>query len=141
MNFIDAAAHGLSHGMLDLGEALFNRVEIGTIGWQEEQPGTRASDRVSHRLAFVAAKVIDDDDVVWAQGHHELGFDISEESICVDRPVDDPGGVNAIMAQRGQKRHGLPMAIGGMADQTRPASAPAAQWRHVGFHPGFIDED
>jgi len=43
------------------------------------------------------------------------------------------------MAQRADEGHGLPVRH--MSDQPLAALTPAAQRRHVGLDPGFIDED
>jgi hypothetical protein len=48
---LNASAQGLSHRVFDLSEGLLDRVEIGTLGRQEEQPGADRLDAGAHRLA------------------------------------------------------------------------------------------
>ena len=141
MDLFDATAHGFAHGMLDFSEGFLNRVKVRTVGRQEEQPCPCGADRSPDGLALVAPEVIDHDNIAWAQGLGELGFDISVESLGVDGAVDDPRRFDAIMAQGRQECHGPPMAIRRMSDETCTAHAPAAQGRHIGLHPGFIDKD
>ena len=38
-------------------------------------------------------------------------LDIELEALAVDRSVDEPGRIDAIVAQCGQEGHGLPMAM------------------------------
>ena len=45
-----------------------------------------------------------------------------------------------IVEDHQEKSHGLPMAVRHMVNQPFALSAPAAQRRHVGLHPGLIDE-
>ena len=48
---------------LELCEDLLDRIEVGTVGRQEEQLGASAADRLADGLVFVAAEIIDDDAV------------------------------------------------------------------------------
>ena len=57
--------------MFDLGEGISDRVEIGRVGW--EVPKSRA-DGLEHRaqvLGFVAAEIVEDDDLSLPQGRQE----------------------------------------------------------------------
>ena len=67
------------------------------------------------------------------QGRGQLGFDIKVEEFAVYWPVDDPGRVKPVMAQRGDESLGLPVAEGGVVDQTRPAWRPSGGLGHVGL--------
>ena len=59
-----------SQQMFELGEDLFDRVEIGAIGRQEEQPCAGSPDRGTNGSALVAAEIIQDDDVAWPMRVH-----------------------------------------------------------------------
>jgi len=141
VNLLDGAAHGFTHGVLDFGERLLDGVEIGAVGRQEEYPGPGGADRLPDGVALMAAKVVDDDDIARDQGLDELGLDIGVEGLGVDRAVDDPRRLDAIMAQRGEECHCSPMTIGRVPDQACAPRPPTAQGRHIGFHPGFIDKN
>lgn len=141
MDLFDATAHGFAHGMLDFGEGFLNRVKVRTIGRQEEQPCPGGADRSPDGLALVAAEVIDHDNIAWAEGLGELGFDISMESLGVDGAINHPRRFDAIVAQGRQECHGPPVAIRRVPDETGTAQPPAAQGRHVGLDPGFIDKN
>ena len=113
----------------------------GELRRQEEQPRACSSYRASYGMRFVAAEIIEHDDVSGVQRRDEDLPDIELEQFAVDRAVDDPRRVDAVMAQGGEEGHGLPMAIGDHRSQSLAARAPAAQRRHVGLHPGLVDED
>lgn len=60
---LDRALGGLAQKQLEFGEDLFDRIEIGTVGRQEQQLGASRPDRPSHGLTLVAAEIVHDDDV------------------------------------------------------------------------------
>lgn len=141
MNGFDASLGCSSHPVLQFGEELLDRIEVRAVGWQEEEPGSGGSDNVAHHRAFVRAEIVENDDIAWLQGFDELGFDVGLESLAVDRPVEHPWRLDAIVPQGGNEGHGLPMAVGRMGDKPFAARAPATQRRHVRLDPGLIDED
>ena len=103
--------------------------------------GSNRSDGSTNGGGFVAAEVVQDDNVAGRECRDQHFFDISSEDFGVDRPLEDPGRVNPVMAQGGEERHGVPMAEGGAALEAHAARAPTAQRRHIGLGPGFINED
>ena len=54
---------GHAHPVLDLGEGLFDGIEVGAVGRQEPEPGADGFDRVADALGFVTSQVVHDDDV------------------------------------------------------------------------------
>lgn len=141
MNGFDTSLGCLSHPVLQFGEELLDGIEVGAVGWQEEEPGSCGSDDVAHHRAFVRAEIVENDDIARFQGSDELGFDVGLESLAVDRAVENPWRLDAIEPQGGDEGHGLPVAVGRMGDKPFSARAPATQWRHVRLDPGLIDED
>lgn len=141
MNFINAAPHGFAHGIFDLCEGLLDRIEVRTVGRQEEESGADGTDRGPDRFALVAAEVVDHDDVAWTQGLGELGLDVGLEGLGINGAVDDPRRFDSVVTQRCQERHGSPMTIRRISDQACAERSPAAQGRHVGLDPGFVDKD
>ena len=61
--------------------------------------GTRASERRAHCFGLVAARIVHDDDVATAERWDQLGFDIDPEGVATDRVVENPRGVDPVMAQ------------------------------------------
>lgn len=134
-------AHGLSHGMLDLGEELFDWIEIGAVGRQEEQSGSGLADDASNVPAFVAAKIVEHDDVAGLECLDELGLDVGLEGLPVDRSVQHPWRIDAVIAERGDEGHCLPVGMGRMGDKPLVACAPASERSHVGLDPGLVEKD
>jgi hypothetical protein len=50
--------------------------EVGGVFRQEHEAGSDIPDRLSHRLSFVRAEIVDDDGVARLQGGHEEFIDI-----------------------------------------------------------------
>jgi len=47
-----------AHEVLEFGEDLLDRIEIGAVGRQEQEPGSGATDRLSNGRPFVAAQIV-----------------------------------------------------------------------------------
>lgn len=54
---------GFAQQRLKLGEHLLDRVEVGRVRRQEEEPRTGSADGAANGLALVAAEVVDPDDI------------------------------------------------------------------------------
>jgi hypothetical protein len=137
----EGALAGLSHQVLELCEELLDRIEIGAVRRQEEDAGACGPDGGAHGAALVAAEIVEDDNVVWLECRDQNLGDVEAEQFAVDWTIDDPRCIDAIMTQRGQKGHGLPMAIRDQRSQPLAAWPPAPERRHVGLDPSLIDED
>lgn len=93
------------------------------------------------RWPLVAAEIVQHHNIAGRQGWGEDLFHIDGEELAVDRSVDHPRRINAIMAQGGDEGLGLPVSEGGIGFQASPSRSPAPQGRHIGFDPCFINED
>jgi hypothetical protein len=131
---------GTSEQRLQLGEQLLDRIEVGAVGRQEEQLGASLVDGLAHRLAFVAAEVVDDHDVAGRKRRCQDLLNIGEEASAVDRPVDDAGRGDAVMAECREEGHGAPAAVRHLGDKPLTLAAAAMAARHVGLRPGLVDE-
>ena len=49
--------------MFELGKDLLNRIEVGAVGRQEQQPGTSGPDRGANGRFLMAGEIVHDDDV------------------------------------------------------------------------------
>ena len=124
----------------ELGEDLLDRIEIGRVARQEEQLGTGGADRAAHGLALVTAKIVHDDDVAGAEGGRQKLLDIGAKAGAVDRPVDDTGSGDAVVAQGRQKGQGAPATLRHLGDQASAAAAAPVPAGHVGLGPGLVDK-
>jgi hypothetical protein len=73
-------------------------------------------------------------------GHQHL-LDIGKEALPVDRPVDDAGSIEPVVAQRCQKGERAPAAVRDLGHQPFAARRTAVGARHVGLRPCLVDED
>ena len=72
-------------------------------------PAARMARRMG--LATVAAEIVDDDDVAWLEGGDEDLLDIGQEALAVDRSVEQPWRIDAVMAESGDEGQRLPAAV------------------------------
>lgn len=138
---LDGSGRCVAHQMLELGEDLLDRIEIGTVGRQEQQVRADGTDRLASCFAFVGAEIVEDNDVALGQGRDQNLFHIGCEDIAVDRPVDHPWRVDAVMAQGSDEREGLPVPEWHARIEPLSARAPAAQGGHVGLDPRLVEEN
>ena len=102
---------GFAHEMLELCEDLLDRVEVGAVGRQEQQPGTGTANGLADGGAFMAAQVVHDHDIAGRQRGHEALFDIVGEDLAVDRLVEDTRCVDPVAAQGSKERHRAQMPV------------------------------
>ena len=131
----------LSQQVLELCKDLLDGVEVGRVFGQEDQVRAGFADGGADALALVAAEVVDNHDIAGLERGNEKRFHVEEEALAIDRPVDEPGSIDAIVAERGKERHRVPMPVRSLRFQSLSSRAPAAQGRHVGLRPGLVDED
>jgi hypothetical protein len=132
---------GLSEQGLELGEDLLDGVEVGRIFRQEHEAGSDIPDRLSHRLSFVRAEIVEDHDVARLQRRREELIDIGAEALAVDRSIEQARRVDAVVAQGSEESRGLPLALRDLVDKALSLRRPAAKPCHIGLRPGLIDED
>lgn len=101
----------------------------------------RICNRLAHRFGFVAAEIVEDDDIAGTQSGSQELLDIAAENLSVDRAVDDTGLRQGIDAQCSQESECAPAPVWCKTLQTFAARCPAAQRRHVRLDPGLVDKD
>jgi len=70
--------------VLELGEELLDRIEVGAVGRQEQEMG---ADR-ARRLPLMAAEIVEDDQVSLGEGGDEDLLEVEGEELAVDRAVN-----------------------------------------------------
>ena len=138
---IDSSFGGLSEHCLELCEGHFDGVEVGRIGWQEEEPRATPLNDLSNPIALVGAQIVEDDDVAGRKRWGEYALDINLKDHPVHGSVDHEWRRDRVVAQSGDEGGGLPMAVGDGANQALTPHAAALPAHHVGFCPGLVDED
>lgn len=137
---LDCSLLCMAHPVLDLGEGLFDRIEVGGIGRQEPKPCAGRCDDLTDGGRFVAAEIVHDDNVARLEDGHELLLDIGAEALAIDRPVEDAGCGELVATQCAQECQRAPVTMRGKGAQAFALRTPAAQRRHVGLDPGLVDE-
>ena len=66
-------------------------------------------------------------DVARVQGRDQHLLDIGAEYLRIDRAVENPGRVDAVVAQGGEEGHGIPVPERGLGLHPVATSAPTAQ--------------
>ena len=64
----DGSRGGFAQQVLELGEDLLDRVQVGRVFRQEEELGAGRADELAHGFALVAAEIVHDDDVAGPKG-------------------------------------------------------------------------
>ena len=101
-------------------------------------PAARMARRTA--AALVRAEVVHDDDVAGTQrrrrgpSRHRAGSSRRRSARRAAR------GIDAVVAQRRQEGHGLPVAVRRLGPEPLAARRPAPERRHVGLGPGLVDE-
>ena len=137
----DSSWRCASHEVFELGEDLLDGIEIGAVGWQEDEVCAFGPDGLARRLSLMAAEIIEDDDISLDQGRSEHLLDIGGEDLAVDRSVDHPWCVDPVMAERCDEGLRLPMSEWHEGVEPLTFGAPASERSHVGLHPCLVDED
>ena len=76
---IEGAFARLAEQRLELGEELFDGIEVWTVRREEEQPGARGADGAAHGLPLVAAKIIHNHNVARLERWNQELLDIGGE--------------------------------------------------------------
>lgn len=126
---------------LELGEDLLDWIEIRAVGGQEDEVCSSHADGFSGWFAFVGTEIVEDDDVTIGQSWNKNLFDIGGEDVPVDRSVDHPRGIDAVMAQGTDENECFPVPVRYACVQSLSARAPAAQGCHIGLDPCLVEED
>ena len=120
---------------------MFDRVQIGAIGWKKHEPCAGGAYGFADCPVLVRAKIVHDDDVAGLEGRDKDLLDIGQEGLAVDGAVQHEGRGDCVVSQRGEKRQRLPMALRDFGEEGLAATAPAARADHVGLGPGFINKN
>ena len=87
-NVVDRALLGGAHPVLDFGEGLFDRIEVGGVSRQIPEPGADGFNQAAQDNRLVAAEIVHDDDVARVKLRNENLLDIGAEAFAVDWAVE-----------------------------------------------------
>ena len=141
LDLLEATGVCLSQECLELGERLLDRVQVGTVGRQIEQLGTRRPDRSPYGRGLMAAEIVHHHDVAWPQGWDQELHHPGEETLGVDGAIQDARRGDAITSQPGHEGECLALAVGHFGDQALTSGAATVHAGHVRLRPGLVNED
>ena len=137
---LDGAGGGFAQQRLELGEGLFDGIEVGAVRRQITQDGTGGFNSFTHAGDFVGGEIVQHDNVARPQHRHEELLHPGQEALAIDWTIEDRRRDDAVMAQGGEEGGGLPVAVGSMTDQALALKGTSVTRRHIGRNPGFVDE-
>jgi len=106
---------------LELGDCLFDRIEVGGVWGQIAQRCPLCFDRLVDASNLVAQEIVHDNDIAGLQRRREDLLDIGEEAIAVDRTIEDGRGGDAIPPQSGDEGRRFPVPPRNFCEQTLTA--------------------
>jgi hypothetical protein len=138
---VNAALLGGAHPVLDLGEGLFDRIEVGRVWRQIPEPCAGRFEQAAQGSRLVAAEIVHDDDVARPKLRNENLLNIGAEAFAVDGTIEQARCGETVAAQGAKERQCPPVAVWREAAHPLAFWPPSAQWGHVGLDPGLIDKD
>lgn len=138
---VKCSGGSLAKGCFELGEGLFDGIEVGAVGWQVAKRRAGPLDRFFDASDFVTGEIVHDDDIAPAQGRSEKVFDIGQETRSVHRPIEHAGRGDLIVTQGGNECCCHPMAVRHRCDEALTARRASIKPRQIGLCSRFINED
>src|SRR5215469_1012398 len=115
-------------------------VKVRRILRQVAQACTDSLDRFLHTSNLVEWDIVDHHDVPAVEGWNQTLLDVGQEGLSIHGSFDQHRSHDARSTQPSNKRDGLPVPHGGIADQALSASAPTVEPQHVGGDCSFVDK-
>ena len=84
--------------MFELGEDLFDGVQVGGVFGQKEELGSCGADELTHNFASVAAEIVHDHDIAGTKRWKENLLHIEAETLAIDRSFKKPWRFYPVMA-------------------------------------------
>ena len=126
--------------MFELGENLFDGIEIRAVWRQKQQVGSGRADRLANGLVFVTSEIVHHHHIARLECRNPFMFDIGSEDVAIHRAIEYSRRVDPVMSQGGNEGRGIPVAEGGSAWQVVTLWCPAPDRHYVRLHPGFVNE-
>jgi hypothetical protein len=140
-NVVDGALLGGAHPVLDLGEGLLDRIEVGRVWRQIPEPCAGRFNQAAQGGRLVTTEIVHDDDVARLKLRNENLLNIGSEAFAVDGAVEQARCGEAVAAQGAKESQRPPVAVWREAPHPLAFWPPSAQWGHVGLDPGLVDKD
>ena len=138
---IECSGSRRSEERLELGERLFDRIEVGTV--RRQKPDLRADglNRGADLRLFVHHEVIEDDDIARSERRCQDVFHVGEKADIVDRAIEDRRGADPVDRQRGDPRRRLSMTTRGVVVQPGAPGTATIAAQKIGGDAALIHKD
>lgn len=133
-------AAALREPRLQLGEGHLDRVEVGAVGREVEQPGAHGLNALADAANLVGRQVVEHDGVAGLEGWGERVGHIGAEGLPVHRTVEHPRCGDAVAAQGRRDGGGLPVALTHAHPTALAGRRTSVAAGHGGVGGCFIDE-
>ncbi len=138
---IECSGPRRSEERLELGERLFDRIEVGTVGRQKPNLRADGFNRGADRRLFVHHEVIEDDDIAGSQRRRQDLFDVGEKADIVDRAIEDRRGADPVDRQRGDHRRRFPMTARRVVVQSGAPRTATVATQEIGGDAALVQKD
>jgi hypothetical protein len=125
----------------EFGEGHFDRIEIGAVGRQKQEPAASLAQCFGGALALVCGQVVEDDDGSGIKRRGQLRLDVGVEGGTIHRPFDHPRRDQGVLRQPGDKGLRAPFAKRCRAIEPLTDRGPSAQPREVGLDRRLVNKD
>lgn len=139
-NGVEGSRRHSSEQLFDFGEDLLDRIEVGAIRGEVEQPHACVLEAITNAGDLVGRQIVGDDD---AAGRHfgDQAFDQPlAEDFAGHRRIHQHWREDAVVLEPSHEGRGHPMAMGRLADERPALVAPAMRSHHARGRAGLIDE-
>lgn len=137
---IPSASGRLSQMGFELGEGLFNWIEIGAVRRQVAKADTSIRKDMANSLDFVCGQVIQNERVARTQAGSQHLLEINQEDLGVHWPLHQKRSIYLLMTQGRDERGSLPMTLGHRTETALAALAAAIQSSQFGVQTRFINK-
>ena len=127
--------------LFDFGPHHLDRIEIGTVGRQEEQLCSAFFDQVPSLLITMSTEIIADDQIAWLQGRTKDLSDIFSEDQRVCRAFNYQASRLAVETDRAQHCRSVPLSAWGMVMKSGTSACSSPQSCQIGLRARFIQEN
>src|SRR3984957_10834143 len=131
----------LSHMRLELGEGIFDGIEVRTVGRQVAEFGTAGLNSLPDAHDLVSRQIIHDDEVTGAQGWRQHVLDPGQEAFSVHRSVQKHRCNETRKREAADKGNRLPMTVRNCGAATLALGRPATKPCHLRRKAALIDEN
>jgi hypothetical protein len=138
---IECSGSRRSEERLELGERLFDRIEVRTVGRQKPDLRADGFNRGADLRLFVHHEVIEDDDIAGSERRRQDLFDVGEKADIVDRAIEDRRGADPVDRQRGDHRRRLPMTTRRVVVQPGAPRTATVAAQEVGGDAALVQKD